>query len=102
MDPPKEPSDTNANDDDDTAIILNPTGPEHDGPIPGVTTDQYQTVVDTDTAGETPDTKPTGVADLTGATDHLGVSMCPTKEDSEQEDEDDANMTERCQKEKDS
>ena len=53
IDPPQEPADMDANDDDNSDIILNPSGPDHDGLIAGVTTDQDQTVVDTDTAVET-------------------------------------------------
>ena len=73
IDPPQEPADIDTDDDEDMAIILNPASPEHDVPIIGVTTDQYQAVVDSDTAGDTADTYPTGVAELTGATDLIGV-----------------------------
>ena len=63
--------------------------------------DQDQNISDTDTSRETADNKPTGVADITGATYPLGVSTPHTKEDSNQDDEDNVNVNERCQKEKD-
>ena len=56
---------------------------------------QDPTAVYTDADGETADTNPTGVVELTGATDPLGVETPPTKEDSKQDDKDDANVTER-------
>ena len=75
--------------------------PDHDGPIEGGTTYQDQTVADTDTDRETEYTDPTGVAYPTGAGDSTGVASTPTKEDREQDDKDDADVTERRQKEKD-
>ena len=39
IDPPQEPADIDANDDDNAAIIINPAGLEHVSPIVGVTTD---------------------------------------------------------------
>ena len=50
MYPQQDTADTDANENDGAAIILNPAGPDHDAPIPGVTTDQDVTVVDTDTS----------------------------------------------------
>ena len=75
--PLQEPADIDTDDDKDAAIILNPDGSEHDGPILGVTIDQDQNVVDSDTAGDTKDTNPTGVADITGATELIGVATPP-------------------------
>ena len=98
IDPLQEPANINANDDDHADIILNPSGTEHDSPIAGVTTDQDQTVVNTDTAGEKAVTETKIVTDITGATDPLGVETPPTKEDSEQDNEDNANVTELNQK----
>ena len=84
IDPQQEPSNIDAYDDDNAAIILNPAGPDHDNPIAGVATDQYQTVVETYTAGvETSDTKTTGVAQPKGVTHPTGVAA-PTEEDSDQ------------------
>ena len=97
--PTEEPADIN--NDDDATIILNPEGLEYDGLITGWTIYQYQNVVDTDKYGETEDTKPIGVIDLTGLEEPLGVTTPPTKEDSEQDYKEDANVTERCQKEND-
>ena len=58
-----------------------------------MTTDQDYTVFDTNSAGETADTKPTGVVELTGAIEPIGVATLPTKEESNQDDKDDANAT---------
>ena len=77
IDPPQEPADIDTDGDEDVAIILNPASPEHDVLIIGVTTDQDQTLVDYDTAGDTADTDPTGVAELTGATELIGVAKPP-------------------------
>ena len=83
-------------DSEDAAIILNPTGNDHAGPITGVTMYQDQTIVNTDAAGkETVDinttsesgaTKPTGVSEPTWVTD-------PTEEDRKEEYDNDANGT---------
>ena len=45
------------------AIILNPAGPDHAGPITGVATDQDKTIINTAAAGkEVEYNAPTGVA----------------------------------------
>ena len=67
-------------------------------------TDQDQTVVNTDAAGK--DTADTDIVGASGATDHTVVAdptgvADPTEEDSKEEDEDEANVTERLQKGKD-
>ena len=41
-----------ANENDDTSIILNPASPNHYGPISGVATEKYQTTVNTAAAGK--------------------------------------------------
>ena len=56
IDPPKDPVDINASDNDNMAIMFKPAGPEHDNTVVGVTTDQYHTAVDTETSGKTADT----------------------------------------------
>ena len=67
--------DDNSNDNDNATITLNPAGPDHYGPIAGVSIDQGYNVVDTDAAGkETAETEPTGVAELTVVADTTGVA----------------------------
>ena len=79
IDPPQDPDDIDANYDDNASIIINPSGPYHDGPISGVTTYQDQTIVDTDTAVETADTEPTGMAEPTGGAEPIGVEKPPPR-----------------------
>ena len=55
-------------------------------------------MVDTNTAGKTAETDPTILTELTRVIDSIGVATPPTKEDSEQDYEDNANVTDRLQK----
>ena len=52
VDSQQEPANDDANENENTAIIINPAGTDHGVPIAGVATDQYKTVIDTAADGK--------------------------------------------------